>query len=808
MLSPHVVSRASIPNQSAHPLAFVSAVGVLLLAFLLRVHRLADQTVWWDEGWTIWMGHQSLVTIALRTASDEHPPLHYWLMHFWNDLAGAQAFNGRLLSAFFGVLTIAVLCRIANRCGGVWFGALAALLLALARFHIWWSQDIKNYTLSGFFALASAWFTLRLLDPEGQPGAPGRKRRWAGYVLTITLALYSHYLAALVFLANNVFAALQLLRLWRGRAGPLPAFGRWSLAQLAALALFAPWLWLYLSSATTWSAAPASDFSFFLRLTATVFSVGVISHLERYAPVVLFMLALAALGTAWVLRARAARRKSDAALMGLLIVLLPPLLIYTLSLTPAAFFAPKIQPRYLLIFLPGYVLLIGLGLLWIARFSRPLALVALAAALLAQTWLLADYFRGRRLHDEYFTLVNIVNTFAQPGDAILLHTDQDWPTFLYYLQAPIPWEGVLAGGEVNEATAEGYAVKMASRFPAVWVVITADALAKDPQHLVEAHLARLLPKQFERVIDDQKVALYARAPRDLQNVPPENFRVQRARALNFSADLKWLGYDLPVREASGGDTLHVVTYWEARRPATVTVELRDTRGAPLRVDTQAIAAGPRVRLQSDLTLPPGASGDYTVFVTAEATGQPVAAIRVEPRVAPVAASGIPHPVDYRLGAALHLVGYDLPSAKLGPGEELSLTLFWKSNQTVETSYKVFVHLVGAEFNPALNNPLWGQVDRAPLEGVMPTTAWEPGIVIPDAYRVPLDPNAPPGAYRLTVGLYDPVSGERLRVYDAAGSALGDEILISPITVVDAPSQSPAATTSRPVQPASEPRGES
>ena len=91
---------------------------------------------------------------------------------------------------------------------------------------------------------------------------------------------------------------------------------------------------------------------------------------------------------------------------------------------------------------------------------------------------------------------------------------------------------------------------------------------------------------------------------------------------------------------------------------------------------------------------------------------------------------------------------------------------------------------------------------------MPTTAWEPGIVIPDAYRVPLDPNAPPGAYRLTVGLYDPVSGERLRVYDAAGSALGDEILISPITVVDAPSQSPAATTSRPVQPASEPRGES
>src|SRR3989304_1790040 len=124
LLSPPGVSRASTPNQSAHPLAFVSAVGVLLLAFLLRVHRLADQTVWWDEGWTIWMGHQSLVTIALRTASDEHPPLHYWLVDFLDDPAGAQAFNGRLLSAFFGGLTIALLCRIANRGGGGWVGAV------------------------------------------------------------------------------------------------------------------------------------------------------------------------------------------------------------------------------------------------------------------------------------------------------------------------------------------------------------------------------------------------------------------------------------------------------------------------------------------------------------------------------------------------------------------------------------------------------------------------------------------------------------------------------------------------------------
>src|SRR5689334_14290566 len=60
----------------------------LLLAFGLRLYRLADKPIWWDEGWSVWLARHDLIGIAIRTASDEHPPLHYWLLHFWNALAG------------------------------------------------------------------------------------------------------------------------------------------------------------------------------------------------------------------------------------------------------------------------------------------------------------------------------------------------------------------------------------------------------------------------------------------------------------------------------------------------------------------------------------------------------------------------------------------------------------------------------------------------------------------------------------------------------------------------------------------------
>ncbi len=97
-----------------------------------------------------------------------------------------------------------------------------------------------------------------------------------------------------------------------------------------------------------------------------------------------------------------------------------------------------------------------------------------------------------------------------------------------------------------------------------------------------------------------------------------------------------------------------------------------------------------------------------------------------------------------------------------------------------------MHLVGGEFNPDLGNPLWGQVDRFPLDGAVPMPAWEPGTVIADHYLVPVDPDAPPGEYRLVVGMYDALSGARLPVYAQAGMLAGDEILINMVEVAPAP----------------------
>ena len=61
---------------------------VLLAAFALRVFRLGVASLWYDETVSTFLARQDLVDLTRHTAGDIHPPLYYYLLHFWGQLAG------------------------------------------------------------------------------------------------------------------------------------------------------------------------------------------------------------------------------------------------------------------------------------------------------------------------------------------------------------------------------------------------------------------------------------------------------------------------------------------------------------------------------------------------------------------------------------------------------------------------------------------------------------------------------------------------------------------------------------------------
>jgi hypothetical protein len=123
-----------------------------------------------------------------------------------------------------------------------------------------------------------------------------------------------------------------------------------------------------------------------------------------------------------------------------------------------------------------------------------------------------------------------------------------------------------------------------------------------------------------------------------------------------------------------------------------------------------------------------------------------------------------------------LMGYDIHRKELRPGELFEMAINWRGLANMDEDYTIFIHLLGPD---GLSH---GQVDVWPHDGTYPTSTWATGEVIADTYRLPLEADAPPGAYRVEVGVYLLRTMGRLPVIDASGRPTDDKLLIEGLTV--------------------------
>jgi len=142
----------------------------------------------------------------------------------------------------------------------------------------------------------------------------------------------------------------------------------------------------------------------------------------------------------------------------------------------------------------------------------------------------------------------------------------------------------------------------------------------------------------------------------------------------------------------------------------------------------------------------------------------------------VTVPSIAHPLEADLGGLVRLRGFDLPlEREIVPGSEVRLTLYWESLATMETDYKVFVHLSDEA------EQIRGQHDGHPVDALAPTSFWQPGDVVRDEHVFAIAPDAPPGVYWLLVGLYDEATMARLPI--GRGPDAGDDrVLLTRVRV--------------------------
>ncbi len=577
--------------------AFLTVLG---LALALRFYRLDAQSLWADEGTSVALAPRSLIQIARDASHDIHPPLYYFLLHYWVQLFGTTEAAVRSLSAIVGTALVAATYALGRRLFNPRLGLTAAFIAALSPFQIYYSQETRMYILAtllgtlSFLALleylsSSAHERLRATNDENRVERRGateyatrktqhatrsddwrlttddcfqsrpvgpRSVPWLAAYAAVTIALlYTHYFAATLLVAHNLVWAAWL---WaEGRWQHRTEWLRWATGQVVIVAAFAPWLWYARQTLQTWPATSAPfSLTFLLGEVWRVFSLG-LSVPATFSPLLLGFGLLMVIGFVWAIR----RRRDNSALPEPWIILAiylatPILLAYLASLR-----RPAYNPKFLLLATPPYYLFLAAGIMagWkpatrLATRRQVWTALGLGFILLASAWSLrGTYFDPQYARDDYRSLVRYVEAVAGPHDAMLINAPGQVEIVDYYASGLLPEYPLPQHRPPDRREVEAKLARLAAQYRHLYAILWATD-ESDPQVIVAGWLAQHAYPAGEVWYGNVRLAVYA--------MPQHTRGETHAAGADFGQRIRLKSYTLYTPSVSAGDVVELSLVWQ------------------------------------------------------------------------------------------------------------------------------------------------------------------------------------------------------------------------------------------------------
>lgn len=586
---------------------------ILLTGFALRLYRLRTDSLWYDETVSAFLATESVPDLIGHTARDIHPPGYYLLLHFWTLVAGPSEFALAYFSLIFGTLLMPLTYLLTRRLADASTAMWAALLVALSPYHVWYSQEVRMYTVGAALSLIAAYCGLHALALTG-PNRPDRFPRsvpvrsnsrllWLGYIISTALGLYTlYYFAFLLIALNGVFLLYTLHPNLNRRA-----LRSLVLANGLVVLAYLPWLptawrqatqppvppWRTSEGLTPWSVVLESW---------SALSLGQSVEPAAVWPILLLTLALFILGLLYLNHAlpfsSRPRPLRVASLFLFTYIFGSLLLIYLLS-----FITSLYHVRYLFTYSPAFYIILGAGFAWLMVRRRGWVAVTAAGLFLAACIfsLYQYHFDPRYRADDYRAAVAFIQRHWQPGDVLMVNAGYVYPAFLYYTdltnlqrQRLVPYPPptdtnqplLLQTGTVDGSPQLGwgdprsdfYAMSaeetsaaleaVAKDFSRLWLLRAYDTVT-DPTGLIRAWLTEhTLPLEDELFSGESNIRaqgfLLAGA-----TTSPEVGNSQADEAVAFEDGMALVGWSMPEQTWRMGQTIHVKLWWLATRPPNV-----------------------------------------------------------------------------------------------------------------------------------------------------------------------------------------------------------------------------------------------
>ncbi len=445
---------------------------ILLLGFVLRLINL-NQSLWLDEAAQVLESQNSIAWLWQWMSADFHPPLYHFIIHFWLELGTAEWFL-RLPSVAFGVLTIYFLYLLGKNLIDEKFGLLVAFLLSISPFHIYFSQELRMYSLSAFLSTVSMYFFLKAIKEE-------KLLWWIFFTLATILNLYTLYFAFFLLAVQLVFLIFNgsFKRVWQ----------KFFLACLISLSSFIFWLpqffvqlqggnWL-VKALPGWQEAVSVPAFKAPAQVLTKFFIGQINFQNTY----FYGFIIACLFITFTflfLKAWQSNNKNAFSLF--FIWFLIPVFLATII----SFFVPVISPKRLLLALPAFYGLLTLGINSIK--SRKGQILATFMIVFISIASLGIYYLNPQFQRENWRgAVSYVEKNGNQQTLALFEFTDSFAPYLWYQTGRIKGAGALTEILANEKQIERALPSTTEKFNRIFLFQYLSELT-DPNQLLSGWL--------------------------------------------------------------------------------------------------------------------------------------------------------------------------------------------------------------------------------------------------------------------------------------------------------------------------------
>ena len=739
---------------------------LILVAFALRLYRIDNQSIWYDEGWSIHLAKQSISEALPLIASPgrTHPPLYYLLLHCWTALAGFSEFSVRFLSLVFGVVLVAAGYLLARRLYDARTALLAMAIVAFAPLHITYSQETRMYSLLTLECAALIYLFHRLTSA----GENHSWRKWALLALFEASGIYTHYFA---FLIIAYLSALATLLLWRQRR--LHDLCRWLGAQVLVALSYLPWAQVAIRRMATHAterAEPPSLISFANQVWH-FYNAGTIAVIGSHPSfTTLSSLSATALAVALLILWRTDRKRGQNGML-LLHTIVPLSLVFLISQV-----RPGIHPRYVIMLSVPLFVLIGRAIGIVTGYKGRERLIGLALGLMLlltfATGLHILYFETQYHKDNVRSLAEYLKGTAN-GDDLIVFDYEDY-AFSYYYHGSAPVRYLEIDGNEPQISARLRKCAEGKRrvFLAKWYQGGTD----------ERGLIPFLLELGGRLVDE----------REFQGFSLKTYELKQAFSLpklqGVFANYGLLGLTAAFHETAvpADEAVCLALRWrlvqETERRYKATVALRDGRGRQIASadvplldrnsrPTDEWPAGTETVNYYVIPLPMGTAPlSYTLAVGVYDESNLAGLDLLDKAGAPAGKRftlGMVHLTRARafasepcpgfetlnapLADGLVLEGFALDRREVRAGEGLRVALCWRATRDGLPSYVPELRLVQ-------EGKVVAAASGVPVDGRYPTDLWSRGEMVVDRRDLVLSPEAKegPAILELAIGMNPPL----------------------------------------------------